>query len=325
MTHTIKNTLIPEESIITLMQNYDLSEMVSCKLLARGLNDTYLISTNKTNYIFRVYRLNWRNESDILFEIEALSHMKEKNQHISYPLKTKQDTWLTRINVPEGERYGVLFTYSEGERPEINKENCRLIGQSLGSIHNCTDSFKTEQKRSYELDFYHLIDEPLKVISPVIESLFGKEKVDFLDNIADKIKQELKSKNLEYGFCHGDYHNFNMHISGNNLEVFDFDCCGLGYRAYDVAVFWWNLKNNYPKVEAECWSAFLEGYLSQRQLSKEDIDSLPLFITVRRIWLVGTMLSNEDVWGREWITRDNLAHFLEDLKQDQEKLWKIKE
>jgi Ser/Thr protein kinase RdoA (MazF antagonist) len=315
---TVKHSLLSVDSIRNILASYNLSKVISCEFLTRGLNDTYVISTQDQKYIFRVYRHNWRNESDVLFELDAINHLKELGFLTSYPIKTCEGRWVIDIQAPEGLRTGVLFSFSPGQRPEITPTNCKLIGKSLGKLHNNTDSFVSKSGRSFDLDLKHLMDEPLSLISPLIKKVLGTDQEQILINIVETIKNDIKNKKLAYGFCHGDFHNFNMHIDEGQLEIFDFDCCSFGYRAYDVAVFWWNLKNNYPSLEKECWDPFLNGYLSQSKLSEEEIDSLPLFISVRRIWLVGTMLKNEDVWGTNWINKTNLTHFLRDLNQDKE-------
>ncbi|WP_343231056.1 MULTISPECIES: phosphotransferase [Virgibacillus] len=89
------------------------------------------------------------------------------------------------------------------------------------------------------------------------------------------MKEELAEKNLEIGLCHGAFHNH--HLNNGELEVFDFDFTAIGYRSYDVAVSWWNLLHNDKRQEQECWDSFLQGYLSQRELTKDDLQSVPLF------------------------------------------------
>lgn len=90
----------------------------------------------------------------------------------------------------------------------------------------------------------------------------------------------------------------------------------MGYRAYDIATAWWNLLHNYGKQEEECWDAFLDGYFSRRQLSGDDMASLTAFISIRRIWLIGTMLANDDVWGTNWLNREAFEIFMLQLKSD---------
>ncbi len=294
----VTHSLISVASIKQLLNRYAIGEITSCHFLTRGLNDTYVITTRSDKYTFRVYRHGWRNQSDILFELEAINHLRRSEFPVSYPIRTHDGKWMNEIEAPEGLRYGVLFTFSRGERPNINPENCRFIGQALADLHLKSDGFFSPHKRSFDLDLGHLLLEPTTAI---------QRHLDFTANIY--IPSEL-----EWGFCHGDFHNFNMHIDGSELEIFDFDCCGFGFRAYDVAVFWWNLKNNYAFQEEACWDQFLNGYLSKRNLP--DVKSLPLFISVRRIWLLGTMLENQDVWGTQWINPANLNRFLADLQKD---------
>lgn len=223
------------------------------------------------------------------------------------------------MKAPEGLRYGVLFSYSKGERPQINVDNSKLIGAALGKLHRKSDNFAPTYERGFKLDTKHLLDEPAAMISPILKKYLGDKAEESLHTVVENIKADLAELELETGFCHGDFHNHNMHIDNGEVEVFDFDCCATGYRAYDVAVSWWNLKNNYKNLEVECWDAFLEGYLEERELAGDDLKSLPLFITARRIWLLGTMLQNDDVWGTNWINARTLEFFLWQLKTD--RLW----
>lgn len=315
----VKHSLIANSAISGLLNFYDIGPIKRCDFLTRGLNDTYLVTTNNNKYIFRVYRKGWRNQSDIFFEVDAINHLSDTGYPVSFPIKRNDGKWMTEIFAPEGIRYGVLFTFTKGDRPEINKENCRLVGKALGNLHKAADSFTTKHTRTFELNMDHLLDEPMSLITPVLHRFMNDRKDAFINEITRNIKADIKGKNLDYGFCHGDFHNFNMHLSELEIEVFDFDCCSSGYRSYDIAVFWWNLKQNYPNLENECWDEFLNGYLSQRSLSSDNLNILLKFVTLRRIWFLGTLLKNDDVWGTNWINDKNLGSFITQLEQDAEK------
>ncbi|MDR6121600.1 Ser/Thr protein kinase RdoA (MazF antagonist) [Bacillus sp. SLBN-46] len=311
----VTHSLLSTQSVRELLNDYDLN-VISCEFLTRGLNDTYFITTQNKKYIYRVYRHNWRSESDILFELDAINWLKDEGLFVSTPVKTMEGNRIVSIQAPEGNRYGVLFTYSPGERPLITEENCHILGKSLAKLHQKSSSLISPNQRSFELDINHLLAEPASLITPILERHLKAEQVQSFYEMVTNLEIKLRESKLEYGFCHGDFHNFNMHIHNQELEVFDFDCCGFGYRAYDLAVFWWNLKNNYRSLEKACWDEFLNGYLSRGNLAEVDLRSLPLFVSMRRIWLLGTMLKNEDVWGTNWISPTNLSHFLMDLSQD---------
>ncbi|WP_176446378.1 phosphotransferase enzyme family protein [Lentibacillus sp. CBA3610] len=313
----VKHSLIDPETIKQMMADYDMEGDCHCDFLARGLNDTYYITDDKDHqYIFRVYRSGWRDKQAISFELDSLLHLYEQDFRISYPIKKRDGLFLNEIEAPEGLRYGVLFSYSAGVRPLINVDNSEEIGAALGRMHELTSGFFPIHERGFQLDTTHLLDEPAAVISPVIERYIGHEAVEVFQTVVENTKADLWELDLEKGFCHGDFHNHNMHIHDGKLEVFDFDCCAIGYRGYDIAVSWWNLKNNYRNMEEECWDAFLKGYLAERDLSGAEMKSLPLFITARRIWLMGTMIANDDVWGTNWINEQTLKLFIGQLRTD---------
>lgn len=312
----IKHSLIEPAYLGTSLGDYPIGPIVRSEFLTTGLNDTYVICTKQRKYIYRLYRHGWRNEEAIHFELDAINHLSALGYQASYPIAKRDGSYLTEIVAPEGPRYGVLFTCADGERPIINAESAELIGASLGRLHQQTKGFHSEHNRGFQLDLQHLLDEPADHIAPIIQQYLGKESTNAFENIVKYIKDELGKKELEVGFCHGDFHNHNMHLNQQEIEVFDFDCCAIGYRSYDVAVSWWNLISHYKKVEAECWEAFLRGYSAQRNLATDDRDSLPLFITARRIWLLGTMLQNDDVWGTNWINAKSLELFMLQIRTD---------
>ncbi|TMN22983.1 hypothetical protein FFL34_13515 [Lentibacillus cibarius] len=313
----VKHALIDTETIKQLVTGHSFEGSVTCDFLARGLNDTYRITDEKqNNYIFRLYRSGWRDKQAILFELDALNQLYEQGFRASYPIKKHDDDYIYEVEAPEGLRYGVLFTYSEGERPLINVENAELIGATLGRLHRLTSGFESVYERGFELDMQHLLDEPAEIISPVLERYLGQSAVNLLHAVVENTKADLAALDLEKDFCHGDFHNHNMHLSSNGIEVFDFDCCATGFRGYDIAVSWWNLLNNYKNMEKDCWDAFLEGYTAERNLASDDFKSIPLLITARRIWLMGTMMANDDVWGTNWMNERTLKLFIGQLRTD---------
>ena len=60
--------------------------------------------------------------------------------------------------------------------------------------------------------------------------------------------EELKAQITEldfgsdgWGIIGGDFHGWNLHFTENNeLTLFDFDLCGYGWRAFDLAVYRWS-------------------------------------------------------------------------------------
>ena len=49
---------------------------------------------------------------DVAEELRLLTHLKQNNASVSYPLTDKRNELIQDINAPEGKRYGVLFSFA---------------------------------------------------------------------------------------------------------------------------------------------------------------------------------------------------------------------
>jgi len=298
------------------IKQYNIGELLEFKFIRTGLNYSYLIETTNGKYILRIYRNQWRNKEDICYEVDALLHIFNYGAKVSVPIANLKGEYIKQITFTNEIFYGVLFSYAEGEIPRIDETSSFALGENLAEIHSFSDNFFSSHKRSYNIDIYHLIDEPMEYLSPVISKYLPKESCNLISSIANYIKGELSNCMLEVGFCHGDLHDWNVHCCNNVYTVYDFDCCGFGFRAYDIAVYWWNLKVNYPKKEEACWRAFRNGYESKKPISHADIEALPTFVMARRYWLAGILLKNPDTFGTGWINETGLNMFFTQLLDD---------
>ncbi len=92
---------------------------------------------------------------------------------------------------------------------------------------------------------------------------------------------------LEWGFCHGDFHGGNARQDADGtLRVFDFDCGGPGWRAYDLSVC-----RLYCREDAQ-WEAFCRGYQEIRALSGATREGIRWFIVARQIWRIALFAEN---------------------------------
>jgi len=76
---------------------------------------------------------------------------------------------------------------------------------------------------------------------------------------AAKVRHRIEAvqPQLNFGFCHGDLHGGNAAFDGDTITMFDFDCCGVGWRAYDIAVYRWLLD---MRSTTSNWKPFLDAY-----------------------------------------------------------------
>jgi Ser/Thr protein kinase RdoA (MazF antagonist) len=295
--------------LVEISSDYDIGRAHTCRLWNRGLNDTYLIKTDHHDYMLRVYRANWRSAAEIRYELDVLAHLEQKGIPVATPLRRNDGTFIRALNAPEGTRYMVLFRYAPGQALSYDEDVSIAVayGSAVGRIHAALDDFDSPHAR-FRLDLNHLIDTPLVSIQP----LLAHRAADwhYLQRLADHLRGQIASLPqgaLAQGVCHGDFHGWNAHISDDKIiTFFDFDCCGWGWRAYDIAVFRWSVKLFTTAKEQERWQHFVQGYTQEHPLNAIDQAVVPLFIGIRHIWLMGLQTGNGQDWGFGWM---NDAYF----------------
>ncbi len=304
------SNLSPEALVAQIVSRHDVGEIKTCRLHNRGLTDTYILETAGDpgpRYALRAYRAGWRTDDDVLYELDALTHLHAKGVPVSYPLRARDGTLVHVVHAPEGRRQVVLFTYApgapNGTPPNTDRSDyAHLYGRAVARIHVATDDFASAHAR-FAIDLRELLDRQMTAIQPLLEHraedwAYLVELVRLLHERAGQVPLEA----LDTGFCHGDFHGGNSHLDGDTLTFFDFDCCGPGWRAYDLSVFLWdNALGGKPRKAERRWRDFLRGYREVRPLAGVDLQAIPLFVAIRHIWLLGLHTANGRDWGHAWI------------------------
>ena len=307
------STLSSSELLDNVVTQYKILNPLSCEFWARGLNDTYKISSDRENFALRVYRKKWRTQSDIKFELNAIKHLHKKGADVAYPIERNQGGYITDIEAPEGIRQVIVTKYAEGAVLKYdNPEDAVVYGREAAQIHTLSSDFESEYSR-YKLDLNHLITEPMAHIQPYLSH--RPNDWEFLSEFATYLSKTLNAVSfaeLDYGLCHGDLHGYNAHEYNGKLTHFDFDCCGFGLRAYDLATFKWSLR--WRKKENEFWPKFMEGYNSVREMPDLNLNLIESFVAIRDIWLIALHIGNSDDLSKGWINEDYIDRHMKFLR-----------
>jgi len=265
--------------------NYSLDNLLDCQLIRRGLSDSYLVRTAGESYVLRAYRPNWRTLSEILYEMDMLSYLCRQGASVSTPLARKDGSFVRGLNAPEGTRYMALFTYAKGEEPVLTEEQSYQMGQATAVLHQASEGFTSSHTR-FTLDVDYLIHNPLRLAKPYLEH--RPEDMAFLLRVAYVLGKRITklAPKLDWGICHGDGTERNAHITEDGVVTFfDFDCGGLGWRAYDLATFRMNARKR--EQGDAIWAAYLKGYTSKRLINPIDMEAEPLMFVARIFWSMG--------------------------------------
>ena len=275
---------------------YRIDGPTDCRFWQRGVNDTYRVHGADSIHSLRVYRHGLRSMSEIDFEIAALEYLHERGAGVARPIARRDGGFVSEIHAPEGPRQVIVTTHAKGTEPNYDDAgNARLFGESVAELHEFSDGFETRHARP-RLDVEHLLGGSMDVIVPFLR--YRPEDLAFLEDTESDLRRAVDDagpENLDTGFCHGDCHGSNVHLDGDTLTHFDFDCCGFGLRVFELATFKWGIRGD--DNEDELWSMFLEGYRSGREIGAEDLALVDPFVVIRHLWWMALIMGNARDFG----------------------------
>lgn len=298
-----------------VLAKYGLADPVECLLFHRGLNDTYLVNAGEGKLALRLYRRRWRTEEAIRGEVAALLHLDGLGVALAAPVPAADGEWVTDLDAPEGRRCAVLFHWVNGSQPRyIDAAHAGLYGELAARMHIAGDSMPSDARRA-PLDMSYLLERPVASLRPLLESqpLLASRFDALVERVSTQLERS-RDRLWDWGFCHGDMHGGNANLDGGRLALFDFDCCGPGWRVYDLATYRWAARIR--GVATQAWTPFIEAYLKIRPVARDTLEYVPLFVVLRHLWLQGYHAWDAVESGRSYQS----GRYLEDLVSFLEKL-----
>lgn len=275
------STLCPTALSSLIKERYQL-ENVQCKLLVRGVGDTYLVEAAKDRFILRIYRASHRSHAHIMAEIELLGALQHAGVSVSYPIPDHTGTAILQLEAVEGERHAVLFSYAPGQVVRLLSENqLRALGREMARFHHVSADIRLSGER-WHFDLETTVFKPLEQLAPRFAE--DPEGYAWLHETAARVKDKLSalsSSGISTGYCHFDFLPKNFHFEGDQVTFFDFDFMGYGWLVNDIMSFWQHLVlDSYTgrmtrEAAEEAYRLFLEGYRQYRMVSEEELSLVP--------------------------------------------------
>jgi Ser/Thr protein kinase RdoA (MazF antagonist) len=320
----VTHSLLHTDDLARLVEReYALAGPVTVSLLNRGFNDTYLVTDIQGDRrVLRVYNRDkyWiRSESDLHFELDLLEHLAAAGLGVIRPYQRTAGERLGRLTAPEGERRFALFTHAPGApsyEGTLTTEQWHGFGSGIARMHLEMDDFRTDHDR-YHLDETILVQRPLASLAPYAGS--GRAAADLaeLGELGEWLTGEIhRFRAIEgaYGIIHADLHRGNTNVSDDgHFVTFDFDHCGFGLRAYDLAALYRGPDS--PDEDRDRWTAILAGYQRIRPLTPAEVDGLPTLAACRALWDIGDWLGAADRTGNAWVTDATIAKLVTDVRK----------
>ncbi|MBL4675230.1 MAG: phosphotransferase [Mucilaginibacter sp.] len=142
----ISSTISADALIQFVKDAYGFDGSITCRLLKTGINHSYLINAGEQKFVFRIYSLDWRSKAEIEEEIRLLALLKDGGIPISYAIPCTDGSYIQALNAPEGVRYGVLFSFAEGEKIlNLSAGVHYTIGRTMAQMHQLTEGLSLKR------------------------------------------------------------------------------------------------------------------------------------------------------------------------------------
>lgn len=274
---------------------------------SHGDNDNFIVRTGGgATYLLRVYTAakHWPwGPSDRRFELEWLVSLASLGLPVVAPVRRTDGSFLGSLAAPEGEREAVLFPFSPGRLDPLpaDPERLRRLGEGIARIHLASDGFTSRHHR-FAIDREFLVEAPLARATAFLAGTGRRAPIAALREVAERVRPAfaaLPRTAPAFGVIGGDFHGENhLYTDLGEPVFFDFDLCGFGYRAYDLAVPLWYARREAGTARASAFARpLLAGYETLRPLATAERDALEPLILARQLWLVGEHCADVEAWG----------------------------
>ncbi len=314
----VERSFFAAEAVAELVASeYDIEGNPECKLFTKMLrtqdNDHYRVKVDgEKQYVLRIYQIGrylQRERSDYEFEMEWLTYLTDNSYRVAQPIRRRNGEFLGELDAPEGLRYYALFNYVEGEEMSPTNEDLFYeLGKDMARMHKASAGFQTDQERQV-WDLAYLVDGPLDRLKRNWSTKRWGD-YDIVLASADDARAEImrllggKQSPDRWGVIGGDFHTVNTFANEEGkLSFINFDLCGYGWFAYDIAIFL--LNSDLLNQSVELSEAFFAGYFSERPLSNEEHEAISSFMTLRRLWLMGHFAMGGGFAGHTFIASAN--------------------
>lgn len=298
---------------------------ISTKLLLRGVSDTYIVTEGSPKYVLKVYRNSHRSFSEIQGEVELLNTLSKNKAKVSYPISDIEGNYIQKFNTGEGPRYGILFSYAEGQASnDLTKDQIKIVGQEMAFNHNITSTIELKHDRP-EYTITSTIHEPLDILKSAFSAYNFDTGYDYLQVVAEKTIrsfQLMDTHAFSHGYCHYDYLPKNFHFDEKDgFTLFDFDFAGKGYlvndlMSFQVHYFFAILYGGMSKEDsADCMKLFISAYREKREISDEELAAIPCLGIMFWIFYLAIQYNGYDDFSNNYFNQTYLKKWVNWIEQ----------
>ncbi len=263
-------TQVDDEELIAFLSTYDLGELLSCKGIAEGVeNSNYYLHTGAGSYILTLYEKRVA-EADLPFFLSLMEHLFARGVTCPQPVKNRAGEALGRL----AGRPAVIVTFLDGyaiHRPEVS--HCAALGAALAKLHIAGAGFPARRVNSLSVLGWRNLFAPASARADEVAPNLRQTIADELDYLEARWPNDLPS-----GVIHADLFPDNVFFLGDRISgLIDFYFACTDAFAYDLAIclnaWCFDANGAYDPAKGR---ALLENYRNLRPLERSEIEAFPL-------------------------------------------------
>lgn len=263
-------TEVSDEDLIDFTADYGIGEVLSCKGIAEGIENTnYLVETETGRFILTLYEKRVKRD-ELPFFLGLMEHLAARGVPCPTPLQTAGGEMLRELNG----RPAAMVSFLPGMWPRRpTPGHCAALGTGLAGMHLAGADFAIRRPNDLSVSGWRpLLDACLAHADDVKAGLSAelRRELDFLE--------ARWPVNLPAGVIHADLFPDNVFFRGETLSgLIDFYFACNDFFAYDVAVCLnaWCFEPD-GAFNATKARRMLRAYRRVRPFSVAELEALPL-------------------------------------------------
>ncbi|MFK8013634.1 MAG: phosphotransferase enzyme family protein [Marinicellaceae bacterium] len=280
-------------------------DILQLKFINHGENTTYKIISKQGNFLLRIHRKNYHSKNAILEELSWIMHLSESTDFIQKPISSKNGLLVEEVTIGEtlDTRLCSVLTWIDGNLKfrSLTQKSLFNTGLLAGKLHKNAIKQKVVHRNYWDSE--GLLGKnasfgSLQSLRPEIKEAEYKILEACRKMTFSKIDYYNKNNPHKSSMIHADLHFGNIVWKKDEPIPIDFDDCGFGPHMYDLAVILKGFdnifKHSHKKDQKPFVESLFEGYSTNQDLSKEDIDILPYFKITRSLVMLGWQYGRKD-------------------------------
>ena len=302
-----------------LLKDYGIhGAKVSC--INFEFNATFAVeSESGAKYALRININSTRTVENMKGEIEWVRHLnRTSGVHVPTPIATVKDDYIVSGLHADSDQIlsAVMYSWLDGEEigDEPTSQQLHEVGKAIATLHQESTDFTLSGNNALPTfnDFFwgteDLLFSDKSVLSDADRALL-QQAHDLIMQFTNELYE-----NSKIHIIHADMHGWNLMWNEGRLSIFDFDDCGYGVEAQDLAVTLYYLDT--PEQD----EALLNGYKSVRPLPAYSANAMKALLLQRRLLLLNYLFETKNQEHKEMLpaylekSLERVSTFLTDVR-----------